>query len=777
METTPPGSPRAVSGIRSDTMDLMKTLLVYMMLVVGSATETAPAVTPPPAQPSATAYSYVTAVPTAVPTRVPTAVPTRVPTPAPTAVPTAVPTAYTTLYVGDRGEDVRKLQRRLAELGYLNDKIDGIYGQNTKKAVERFQYYNNLTVDGIAGKATQRLLFESPYVVTAPPDITAGPTPSPTPMTGVTVPVYYVDQNGMLLRRVDMVCYGTSTIYANGTYAGSGYTLISSSSVLVTIRNGVASPASVTFRYQKKTTPTEAPATVVVPVYYMTDTGAILYQTTATLSRNAVSYVSVNTSLVPDQYQLTSAATVTVAVNAAGTPSPASVIFAFRNATPTPVPETKQAQIPVRYVNQNGFLLNEAMITVAYGTSVPVYASSAMVDSSYKLVSQNPVTVSVSAQGTPNPAVVIFTYSYQTPTPAPTATPTPAPKQAQIPVRYVNENGFLLNEATITVNWGDTVQVYAQSSMVDSGYKLVSRNPVDVTVNAWGTPNPAVVIFTYSYQTPTPAPTATPTPAPKQAQIPVRYVNENGFLLNEATITVNWGDTVQVYAQSSMVDSGYKLVSRNPVDVTVNAWGTPNPAVVIFTYSYQTPTPAPTAVPTPTPVPTMIPTAVPTAEPTPVPTPVPTPEPTAVPTMIPTPVPTEVPTPIPTEVPTPEPTAEPTAKPAEDLVRGGSVVGYNGLPYSVDWYRDGNGSVMVSLQKLAKELVWSYSNYGSSTILGHQVEVAWSGTDIFTLTVDGASYSGSAIIWQDDLYVGARFLDALGLRATAQSEWLFLETN
>ena len=393
---------------------------------------------------------------------------------------------------------------------------------------------------------------------------------------------------------------------------------------------------------------------------------------------------------MPDQYQLTSAATVTVAVNAAGTPSPASVIFAFRNATPTPVPETKQAQIPVRYVNQNGFLLNEAMITVAYGTSVPVYASSAMVDSSYKLVSQNPVTVSVSAQGTPNPAVVIFTYSYQTPTPAPTATPTPAPKQAQIPVRYVNENGFLLNEATITVNWGDTVQVYAQSSMVDSGYKLVSRNPVDVTVNAWGTPNPAVVIFTYSY---------------------------------------------------------------------------------------QTPTPAPTAVPTPTPVPTMIPTAVPTAEPTPVPTPVPTPEPTAVPTMIPTPVPTEVPTPIPTEVPTPEPTAEPTAKPAEDLVRGGSVVGYNGLPYSVDWYRDGNGSVMVSLQKLAKELVWSYSNYGSSTILGHQVEVAWSGTDIFTLTVDGVSYSGSAIIWQDDLYVGARFLDALGLRATAQSEWLFLETN
>ena len=44
-------------------MDLMKTLLVYMMLVVGAATETAPAVTPPPTQPAPTAFSFITAPP------------------------------------------------------------------------------------------------------------------------------------------------------------------------------------------------------------------------------------------------------------------------------------------------------------------------------------------------------------------------------------------------------------------------------------------------------------------------------------------------------------------------------------------------------------------------------------------------------------------------------------------------------------------------------------------------------------------------------------------
>ncbi|MBQ7655100.1 MAG: peptidoglycan-binding protein [Clostridia bacterium] len=750
-------------------MDLLKTLLVYMMLVVGSATETSPAVTPPPAQPAATAYSYATAVPTAVPTAIPTRVPTPVPTAVPTAIPTATPTAYTTLYVGDRGEDVRKLQRRLAELGYLTDKIDGIYGQNTKKAVERFQYYNNLTVDGIAGKATQRILFESRTVVTAPPDITAGPSPSPTPLTGVTVPVYYVDQNGLLLKRVDMTCYGTTAIYANGSYAGAGYTLISPSTVVVTVRNGIASPASVTFRYQKAAAPTQAPATVAVPVYYMTDTGVILYQTTATLSRGVVSYVSVNTSMVPDYYQLTSAATVTVAVNAMGTPNPASVIFTFRNATPTPVPETKQAQIPVRYVNERGFLLNEATITVAYGTSVPVYASSAMVDSSYRLVSQNPVNVTVSALGTPNPAVVIFTYSYITPAPTatPSPTPVPQPKQAQVPVRYVNENGFLLNEAMITVDYGTSVPVYASSAMVDSSYRLTSQNPVTVTVSTLGTAFPSVVIFTYSYITPvptaTPAPTPSPVPQPKQAQIPVRYVNENGFLLNEALITVDYGTSVPVYASSAMVDSSYQLVSQNPVTVTVSSSGTPNPAVVIFTY--QLPTPVPTEAPTP--IPTMIPTAVPTPEPTPVPT------------MIPTPEPTEAPTPIPTEAPTPEPTEAPTPvpQPQGDLTKGGSTVGYNGLSYSVDWYRNASGGIMVSLKKLAAESILPRYMPGTSFVMGHEVDAYYSSDTINNLAVDGTSYIDDGVIFQGDLYVGARFLEALGLRATAQSDWLFLESN
>ena len=405
-------------------MDLVKTLLIYMMLAVGAAADAAPAITPPPA-----------AAPTATPQGIiwHTAVPSQAPTAAPTATPTATPAAYTTLYVGDRGEDVKKLQRRLTELGYLRDRIDGVYGQNTKRAVERFQFYNDLSVDGIAGRATQRALYENPRVVTAPPDITPGPTPTATPVRSVNVPVYYVDQNGRLLNQTVITCYGTTTIYANSNYVPAGYTLISQRECTVTVRSGIASPASVTFRYQFRETPTQAPATVTVPVYYMTDTGAILYQAQCTLTTGQTSYVNVNTSLVPEYYQLTSSASVAVSVSVSGQANPASVVFSFRNATPTPEPEAKLVQIPVRYQDEKGVLLNETTVTVEYGKGLNVYASGGMVDQRYTLISENPVYVSVSQSGRPNLPVVYFTYTYNPPTPDPTRVPTPDPTQAPTP--------------------------------------------------------------------------------------------------------------------------------------------------------------------------------------------------------------------------------------------------------------------------------------------------------------------------------------------------------
>ena len=59
---------------------------------------------------------------------------------------------------GSRGESVRQVQSLLIEQGYLADSADGTCGPNTVAAIRHFQQDNNLTVDGICGNGTYRVL-------------------------------------------------------------------------------------------------------------------------------------------------------------------------------------------------------------------------------------------------------------------------------------------------------------------------------------------------------------------------------------------------------------------------------------------------------------------------------------------------------------------------------------------------------------------------------------------------------------------------------------------
>ncbi len=104
-------------------------------------------------------------------------------TPAPTPVPTPVPTPQipadgkadvfiqeilfgdvNTLYrrdaqMGDRGEDVLRIQRRLTYLNYLNDEPDYRFGVNTETALKAFQTAHDLNASGVADRSTQEILF------------------------------------------------------------------------------------------------------------------------------------------------------------------------------------------------------------------------------------------------------------------------------------------------------------------------------------------------------------------------------------------------------------------------------------------------------------------------------------------------------------------------------------------------------------------------------------------------------------------------------------------
>ena len=60
---------------------------------------------------------------------------------------------------GDDGQEVVAIQKRLVELSYSINNIDGDFGPETERAVKNFQADKGLEVDGIVGSATYRALM------------------------------------------------------------------------------------------------------------------------------------------------------------------------------------------------------------------------------------------------------------------------------------------------------------------------------------------------------------------------------------------------------------------------------------------------------------------------------------------------------------------------------------------------------------------------------------------------------------------------------------------
>lgn len=79
----------------------------------------------------------------------PAALPDATATPVADAVPEQAPLA-----IGTRGDDVRAIQKFLADGGFYAGEIDGVFGPVTAKAVKEFQRNNSLQITGIVDKET-----------------------------------------------------------------------------------------------------------------------------------------------------------------------------------------------------------------------------------------------------------------------------------------------------------------------------------------------------------------------------------------------------------------------------------------------------------------------------------------------------------------------------------------------------------------------------------------------------------------------------------------------
>jgi peptidoglycan hydrolase-like protein with peptidoglycan-binding domain len=118
-------------------------------------------------------------VPNAEPTKTPTAGPEVKPTPTtpPTPKPTIDVSKYSALKIGDDGEDVLNIRKRLYALGFFSSApTQTEFTQGLTDKIKEFQKANGLKVDGIASPMLQGLLFSSDAV------------PKPVPTTKLTKP-------------------------------------------------------------------------------------------------------------------------------------------------------------------------------------------------------------------------------------------------------------------------------------------------------------------------------------------------------------------------------------------------------------------------------------------------------------------------------------------------------------------------------------------------------------------------------------------------------------
>ena len=132
--------------------------------------------------------------------------------------------AYTNrLTRGDKGENVKKVQIRLKELGFFDGPISGNYMNQTIAAIKAFQLHNGLNADGITGEATWNMLFNSADVLDT--SATPRPTPVPTPIPyAITVDVknqvtivYGRDDKGEYTIPVKQMVCSTGTVSTPST--------------------------------------------------------------------------------------------------------------------------------------------------------------------------------------------------------------------------------------------------------------------------------------------------------------------------------------------------------------------------------------------------------------------------------------------------------------------------------------------------------------------------------------------------------------------------------
>ena len=647
-------------------------------------------------------------------------------TDAPTTAPTATPAVYKDLRRRDRNTDVKNLQEKLIELGYLDDTADGIFGEKTQVAIEQLQSDLGMTVTGVATAELQRMLF-------------AGEVPAYNPY----LPLKRGDRGTRVSRmQAELKALGYYAGAADGVYGKGTEKAVAAfqkqeglnqtgQADEETLRALFSESASQNLSYIELRSGDSGKRVAelisrLVELYYLPSTaegneytsqvarGVRHFQRQNGFDANSVASVAMQEALFDDD-----------------APEYDGYV--------TLVPGDR---------NQRVRELQARLIRLGYQTG---YTDGVYGSKTKKAVSAFQKRAGIKATGTADEATQRALFKSNaptaaTPTPKPTATPDPfwdlgsgvtvevtadgtkvfeapstdstllgtAKKGTQLTMLATNstwgrvrnkfgETGYILLKNLVYVDPTPTPTVTATPSVAPTDTPAPA--PTDTPAPApTDTPAPAPTDTPAPDPTDTPAPAPTDTPKPEPTPYNTEWTKDADSVkaFNAALIATNWLDesfadtdalTDDILEAVAKFQDSYNANVANELTPVRKSDGTygeidEKTYTVILSRTYAnsvtpepsddpttTPEPAPTETPepapteTPEPAPTETPEPAPTETPEPVPTetpePVPTETPEPVPTETPEPVPTETPEPVPTETPEPVPTETPEPVPTE----------------------------------------------------------------------------------------------------------------
>ena len=325
----------------------------------------------------------------------------------------------------------------------------------------------------------------------------------------------------------------------------------------------------------------QAPATAVIPVYYVHVDGRQLDMREVTLGEGTHTLWPESSkvgglNLVGDYSQ-------TVTVHPGGRTDVASVTFYYED--PYVAPQEPEIILPVKatvdvyYYHQDGYELDHRVVTLEGEGTHFIYPESSIA-AQYELVSDETINVYVNADGDVDLASVSFIY--RTPYVAPQEPEIILPVKATVDVYYYHQDGYELDHRVVTLEGEGTHYIYPESSIA-AQYELVGDEAYNVYVNADGDVDLASVSFIY--RTPYAATEEPEIILPATVNVTLRYLDGRGYeIAGDQTVALGEG-THTLTPDYSHVPAGYTVMAGTDAQQVTVRNGRANLTTVTFYFT------------------------------------------------------------------------------------------------------------------------------------------------------------------------------------------------